>query len=63
MGQAGRADVRDVPSFDEYKNWLASAVDQLATPFAATYTAWLRDNHGQLSKLLFEPQRAVCTSL
>jgi hypothetical protein len=49
--------------FDEYKNWLASAVDQLSTPFAATYAAWLRDNHGQLSKLLSEPRHPVGKSL
>lgn len=49
--------------FDEYKNWLVSAVDQLAMPFATTYTIWLRDNHGKLSKLLSEPQRPACTSL
>lgn len=48
---------------DEYKNWLAGAVDQLATPFATTYTTWLRDNHGRLHQLLSEPHQPVCTDL
>ena len=34
--------------FDDYKNWLADAVQQLTTPFAATYAAWLKDSHGKL---------------
>lgn len=49
--------------FDEYKNWLAAAVDHLSTPFAATYTAWLRENHGKLHQLLSEPHKPVCTAL
>lgn len=49
--------------FEEYKTWLASAVHQLATPFAATYTAWLCENHGKLFQLLSEPHQPVCTSL
>lgn len=49
--------------FDEYKNWLSGAVDQLSMPFAATYTSWLRDNHGKLDRLLFDPHEPVCTSL
>jgi hypothetical protein len=48
---------------DEYKNWLAIAVQQLNTPFAANYTAWLKDNHGKLPQLLSEPHEPVCTSL
>ena len=44
---------------DEYKTWLSTAVDQLAMPFASTYTTWLRDNHGKLSALLSEPQRSA----
>lgn len=49
--------------FDEYKHWLADAVRQLASPFAATYTAWLKDNHGKLRQLLSEPHEPVCTDL
>ncbi|MEA2725855.1 MAG: hypothetical protein QOF70_330 [Acetobacteraceae bacterium] len=49
--------------FDEYKNWLAVAVHQLTTPFAATYTAWLQDSHGKLHQLLSKPHEPVCTSL
>lgn len=49
--------------FDEYKNWLASAADQLATPFVATYVAWLKDRHGDLARLLSEPHQPVCTDL
>ena len=37
--------------FDEYKHWLADAVPQVTSPFAATYTAWLKDNHGKLRQL------------
>ena len=48
---------------DEYKNWLAVAVHQLGSPFAAIYTAWLNDNHGRLQQLLSEPHETVCTSL
>jgi Reverse transcriptase (RNA-dependent DNA polymerase) len=48
---------------DEYKSWLAIAVQQLNTPFAATYTAWLKDNHSKLPQLLSEPHEPVCTSL
>lgn len=49
--------------FDEYKNWLAGSVDQLAMPFADTYASWLRDNHGHLARLLSEPHQPVCTGL
>ena len=49
--------------FDEYKNWLEVAVQQLNTPFAATYTAWLKDSHGKLRQLLSDPYQPVCTSL
>jgi hypothetical protein len=49
--------------FDEYKHWLADAVHQISGPFAATYTAWLRDNHGKLRQLLSEPHEPVCTML
>jgi hypothetical protein len=49
--------------FDEYKHWLADAVRQVTGPFAATYTAWLRDNHGKLSEILSKPQEPVCTAL
>jgi hypothetical protein len=48
---------------DEYKHWLTDAVRQLTSPFAATYTAWLKDNHGKLRQLLSEPHRPVCTDL
>lgn len=48
---------------DEYKNWLAVALDQFTSPFAATYTAWLKDSHGKLHKLLSEPHEPVCTAL
>lgn len=48
---------------DEYKNWLQVAVDQLTTPFARTYTAWLKESHGKLAKLLSEPHDPVCTAL
>ncbi|MER8388165.1 RNA-directed DNA polymerase [Mesorhizobium sp. M0166] len=48
---------------DEYKNWLAVALPQLTTPFAATYAAWLKDRHGTLHQLLSEPHEPVCTSL
>jgi hypothetical protein len=48
---------------DEYKNWLAAVVHQLTSPFAATYTAWLKDSHGKLSALLSEPHEPVCTNL
>ena len=48
---------------DEYTNWLAVAVHQLTSPFAATYTAWLKDNHGKLRQLLSEPHQPVCTDL
>ena len=48
---------------DEYTNWLAVAVQQLTTPFAANYTAWLKDNHGKLPQLLSEPHEPVCTAL
>jgi hypothetical protein len=48
---------------DEYKNWLAVAVHQLTSPFAATYTAWLKDSHGKLHQLLSEPHEPVCTTL
>ena len=49
--------------FDEYKNWLEVAVQQLTNPFAATYAAWLKDSHGKLHQLLSEPHEPVCTSL
>jgi hypothetical protein len=49
--------------FDEYKHWLADAVPQVTSPFAATYTAWLKDNHGKLRQLLSEPHQPVCTDL
>ncbi len=49
--------------YDEYRNWLSGVVDQLSTPFAATYTSWLRENHGRLGQLLSEPHEPVCTSL
>lgn len=49
--------------FDEYKSWLAVAVQQLTSPFAATYTAWLKDNHGKLHQLLSEPHEPLCTAL
>ncbi len=58
MGQARRFDGRHVLALDEYKNWLAVAVHQLTSPFAATYTAytaWLKDSHGKLHQLLSEP--------
>jgi hypothetical protein len=48
---------------DEYKNWLAVATQQLSNPFAATYTSWLKDNHGKLPQLLSEPHEPVCTNL
>ena len=48
---------------DEYKNWLAVAVHQLTSPFAATYIAWLKDNHGKLRQRLSEPHQPVCTDL
>ena len=50
---------------DEYKNWLATTVQQLNTPFAATYVDWLKDCHGMksLHQLLSEPHEPVCTSL
>jgi hypothetical protein len=48
---------------DEYKNWLAVAIHQLTGPFAATYTAWLKDSHGKLRQLLSEPHEPVCTAL
>jgi hypothetical protein len=48
---------------DEYKHWLADAVPQITTPFAATYAAWLKDNHGKLRQLLSEPHEPVCTAL
>jgi hypothetical protein len=47
---------------DEYKNWLAVATPQLSNPFAATYTSWLKDNHGKLPQLLAEPHEPVCTN-
>jgi len=40
---------------DEYLNWLAVALPQLTTPFAATYVSWLKANHGKLCDLLSEP--------
>jgi hypothetical protein len=48
---------------DEYKHWLADAVHQITSPFAATYTPWLKDNHGKLRQLLSEPHQPVCTAL
>jgi hypothetical protein len=48
---------------DEYKSWLAVAVHQLTSPFAVTYTAWLKDNHGKLHQLLSKPHQPVCTAL
>jgi hypothetical protein len=48
---------------DEYKSWLAVAVHQLTSPFAATYAAWLKDNHAKLHQLLSEPHEPVCTNL
>jgi hypothetical protein len=48
---------------DEYRNWLDIAVHQLTSPFAATYTAWLKANHGKLHQLLSEPHEPVCTDL
>lgn len=48
---------------DEYKHWLADAVRQVTSPFAVTYTAWLKDKHGQLPQLLSEPHQPVCTGL
>lgn len=48
--------------FDEYKTWLEAAVATLSSPFAGTYTGWLRDNHGNLRRLLSEPHKPVCTS-
>jgi Reverse transcriptase (RNA-dependent DNA polymerase) len=48
---------------DEYEKWLAHAVRQVTSPFAATYTAWLKDNHGKLHQLLSEPHQPVCTAL
>jgi hypothetical protein len=49
--------------FDEYKHWLADAVRQVTSPFAATYTTWLKDNHGLLREALSEPHQPVCTDL
>jgi hypothetical protein len=49
--------------FDEYENWLTLAVKQLTTPFAATYAAWLKDNHGKLRQLLSDAHEPVCTAL
>ncbi len=49
--------------FDEYKNWLDAISHQFNSPFSATYTSWLKDNHGNLEKLLFEPHTLVCTNL
>ena len=49
--------------FDEYKHWLDDAVHQVTSPFAATYTTWLKDNHGKLPQLLSDPHQPVCTSL
>lgn len=49
--------------FDEYKNWLAVAVEQLAGPFAGTYASWLKDSHGKLRDLLSKEHAPVCTSL
>jgi len=48
---------------DEYKNWLAVAVGQLASPFAGTYLSWLKDSHGKLRELLSKEHAPVCTSL
>lgn len=48
---------------DEYKSWLEVAVKQLTSPFAATYTAWLKDSHGKLRQILSEPHVPVCTAL
>jgi len=48
---------------DEYKNWLAVAVQHLTNPFAGTYTAWLKENHGKLHQILSEPHEPVCTAL
>jgi Reverse transcriptase (RNA-dependent DNA polymerase) len=47
--------------YDEYKNWLSTAVAHLATPFAATYTSWLSENHGKLLQLLSEPHQVAST--
>jgi hypothetical protein len=49
--------------FDEYKHWLTDAVRQIANPFAATYTTWLKENHGRLQQILSEPHQPVCTDL
>lgn len=49
--------------FDEYKNWLDVASHQFTSPFVSTYTSWLKSNHGNLEKLLFEPHTLVCTNL
>ncbi|WP_083909754.1 RNA-directed DNA polymerase [Methylocystis rosea] len=48
---------------DEYKSWLSVAASQLSSPFAATYTNWLRDRYGALVLLLSEPHQPVCTDL
>lgn len=47
--------------YDEYKNWLSTAVAYLATPFASTYKNWLCDNHGKLNQLLSEPHKVAPT--
>jgi Reverse transcriptase (RNA-dependent DNA polymerase) len=48
---------------DEYKNWLAGAVQQLTTPFAGSYVGWLNDNHGKLPQLLSEAHEPLRTVL
>jgi hypothetical protein len=48
---------------DEYKNWLAGAVQQLTTPFAGSYVGWLNDNHVKLPQLLSEAHEPLRTVL
>jgi hypothetical protein len=59
VGQARRDDGRHILPFDEYRRWLADAIRQITSPFAATYIVWLRDNHGKLRQLLFSCQARV----
>jgi hypothetical protein len=44
---------------DEYRNWLAVAVNQIATPFASIYTTWLKENHGELRRILSDSQGPI----
>ena len=64
MGEARRSDGRHVLAAGRVQaaGWPMRCT-RLTSPFAATYAAWLKDNHAKLHQLLSEPHEPVCTNL